>query len=218
MDSLALGSSPGATAASTGALSRRPSSLKLQELKQLLAAELASNAEGAAGSDAGAGSAAGTSVGATPRPPLSRPASQHLGLQGPHGQQQQQQDGSELGLRRHSSLRLTPLGGGGRLGGGSPRGGMVQQSCSDRPSPQRARLEKRCAAALQLLARIQGAAEREGGRETLPPAALRFCKVGQLVQRRRMHAAGWRGAPCAAIGWCPGRRSLATSGAALQRC
>lgn len=95
-----------------------------------------------------------------PAAPVSRTPSQHSALQPPRSARQQE------GALRPSSV-------------GGPH---VQQPCSDKHSPQRARLEKHCVAALRLLEKLQRPVRPHGNtvREALPPAAIRTCKVGSL--------------------------------------
>lgn len=132
------------------------------------------------------GPAAATDLASPPPPPPSPPPlvrlpSQHSALQPPRFSVQQQQ--GELGELRRPSLRSAGGSSSCLRRASSAAGGsaasclVVRQGCADHASPLATRLSKRCTKALALLERLQLPGGPEG-KEALPAAALRTCKVG----------------------------------------
>lgn len=119
-------------------------------------------------------------------PPVARTPSQHSALQPPRfNLQQQQQQAGELGDLRGMPRRSADGMAGGLLrrassmGGSSAAAGLVHQPYSDKPSPDSARMAKRCTKVLAVLERLKRPGARLGSdfKEALPAAALRTCKV-----------------------------------------
>ena len=144
-------------------------------------------------------------AGPSQAPPQAPPRSQHAALQPPamSSDLQSQVAGKSPPARmmRKTSLRLhsmKSLGGtslasdGGASEAASAR---LHQPLAEDASPERWRLGKRCAKAIQLLERLQQPAlsARPGGAgaEPLPPAALATCKVG--AARLRVQSPARRG-------------------------
>lgn len=125
-------------------------------------------------------------------PPVARTPSQHSALQPPRFNLQQQQQAGELGDLRGTPRRSADGMAGGLLrrassmGGSSAAAGLVHQPYSDKPSPDSARMAKRCTKVLAVLERLKRPGARLGSdfKEALPAAALRTCKVRAMKQTR----------------------------------
>ncbi len=160
-----------------GARSRHKAAVpSVQSLIQLMQETAAAEEEPSSGSP--------RSVARPPPPSVARTPSQHSALQPPRFNQQQQQQG-EPGDVRSASPRSADCSGSGGLrrassAGASSGAALVHQPYAAKPSPESMRLAKRCNKALAVLERLQRPGTRSGGdgKEALPPAALRTCKVG----------------------------------------
>ena len=161
-----------------GARSRHKAAVpSVQSLIQLMQETAAAEEEPSSGSP--------RSVARPPPPSVARTPSQHSALQPPRFNQQQQQQQGEPGDVRSASPRSADCSGSGGLrrassAGASSGAALVHQPYAAKPSPESMRLAKRCNKALAVLERLQRPGTRScgDGKEALPPAALRTCKVG----------------------------------------